>query len=216
MSSNPIENELNQRIGEVLVPRGYRFTMLDKHTEGFVRAGDGIRHSIIIPMWDHAPAFEFSLTTCIRVEAVEAISNLFSGVCPEYHSSSDTCVINLPALVPHLDRLTVYDAATIRQAVDQLAPHITDRILPFLDSHRDVRSLDRLMNQGIPPEQVWGMEGWGSWLLWYAMSAIILARLAQNPDFDELVDRYRHETRDFDDDDKERYEKLVEHLRSLT
>jgi hypothetical protein len=109
----------------------------------------------------------------------------------------------------------VYDAATIRQAVDQLAPHITNEVLPFLDSHRDVRSLDRLMNQGKPPEQVCGMEGRWPWALRYAMSAIILAHLAQNPELEKLTERYWHEIRDFDDDDKERYEKLVEHLRSL-
>jgi hypothetical protein len=216
MGNHPIKNELNHRIGELLVPRGYKLTQIDKYTEGFVRDGAGIRQSIIIPMWDHAPAFQFSLTMCMRVEAVEAISNLFSGVRPEYQANSDTCVINLPAIVPHLDRLTVYDVVTIQQAVDQLALYITNDILPFLDSHRDVKSLDRLMNQGRLPEQVWGMEGWGSWVLWYAMSAIILARSAENPEFDQLVERYRNQIRDFDDDDKERYEKLVEHLRSLT
>lgn len=215
MSDNPIENELNRRIGELLMPRGYKLANLDKHTEGFVRVGEGIRQSIIMPMWDRAPTFEFSLAMCIRVEAVEAISNLFSGVLPEYQASSDTCVIRLKAIVPHLDRLMVYDDATIELAVDQLAPYITNDILPFLDSHRGVKSLDRLMNQGKAPAQVWGMDGWGSWVLWYAMSAVILARLAQNPDFEKLVERHRHEIRDFDDEDKERYEKLVEHLRSL-
>ena len=104
---------------------------------------------------------------------------------------------------------------SLEQAVDQLAPYITNDILPFLDNHQDVKSLDRLMNQGIEPQQVWGREGRGSWLSWYAMSAVILARLAQNPDFDRLVERHRHELHDFDDDDKDRYEKLVEHLRSL-
>ncbi len=96
----------------------------------------------------------------------------------------------------------------------KLAPYITNNILPFLDSRREREELDRLMNQGKEPQQVWGMEGWGSWLFWYARSAVILAHLAQNPDFDKLVER-RRRIRNFDDDDKERYEKLVEHLRSL-
>jgi hypothetical protein len=215
MSDNPIKDELHRQLSERLTPAGYHFKKLDNDVEGFIREVDGIRQMVFAALWDRAPAFEFAIGLGIRVEAVEAISNLFSGVLPEYQSSSDTCVINLKAVVPHLDRFTVYDDATIEQAVDQLAPYITNDILPFLDSHRDVKSLDRLMNQGKPPGQVWGMEGWGSWVLWYAMSAVILARLAQNPDFDKLVGRHRHEIRDFDDDDKERYEKLVEHLRSL-
>jgi hypothetical protein len=117
--------------------------------------------------------------------------------------------MKLAVFVPGLDRLTVYDDATIQRAVDQLTPHITNDILPFFDSHRDVRSLDHLMNhKGLPyrePAYLWA----------FAMHAAIVARLAQNPDFDKLVERYRHEIRDFDDEDKERYEKLIERLRSL-
>ena len=214
MSDNPIEDELHRRFGELLVPAGYNFEKLDNEVDGFVRRGHGIRQMLFFPLWDRAPAHEFTLSLGIRVEAVEAISNRFSGVLPEYQSSSHTCVINLKAIVPHLDRFTVYDA-TIDHAVDQLTPYIANYIFPFIDAHRGVWSLDRLMNQGKPPEQVWGMEGWGSWVLWYAMSASILARLAENAEFDKLVERYRHQIRDFDDD-RERYEKLVKHLRTLT
>ena len=117
--------------------------------------------------------------------------------------------MNLNEFVPDLDRITVSDDATIKQAIGQLAPYITNDIFPFLDSHRDVRSLDHLMNhQGLPyrePAYLWA----------FAMHAVILARLAQNPDFDKLVERYRNEIREWDDDDKDRYEKLVEQLRSL-
>jgi hypothetical protein len=210
MSANAIETELQRRLGELLEPREYKLTKIDPYIEGFVRIGDGFRQSIIIPLRDYADAFQFSLTFGIRLEAVEALFLPFSGILPEYHVSSHTCLMNLNEFVPDLDRLTVYDDATIQRAVDQLTPHITNEILPFFDSHRDVRSLDHLMNRkGLPyrePAYLWA----------FAMHAAIVARLAQNLDFDTLVERYRHEIRDFDDDDKERYEKLVAHLRSLT
>jgi hypothetical protein len=215
MNIKTVEIELNLRLGKLLLPGGYKLTKIDKYTEGFVRTDDGVRQSIVIPLWDHKGEFQFSLTMCIRIEAVEAISNLFSGVLPEYQASSDTCVINLQAIVPELDRLTVWDLPTIQQAVTQLSPYISTRLLPFLDEHRDLRSVDRLLNQDIPLEQIAGMSGKGSWVLWFAMSAIILARLAQNPEFDKLVERYRNEIRIFPKDDQEKYEKLVEYLRSL-
>src|SRR5262245_31867865 len=191
MTANAIKDELNHRIGDLLLSAGYTFKKLESGVEGFVRYGDGIRQTIFIGLWDRAPAFDFTLGLGVRVDAVEAISNQFSGLLPEYQASSDTCVVNLKAVVPHLDRFTVYDAATIEQAVHQMTPYTTNQILPFLDSHRDVKSLDRLMNQGKEPQQVWGREGRGSWLFWFVRSADILARLAQNPDFDKLVERYR-------------------------
>jgi hypothetical protein len=215
MSVNAIKDELHRRLGELLVPEGYKFKKLENDVEGFMRHVDGIRQMLFIGLWDRGLAYEFTLGVGIRVDAVEAIYHLYSEYLPEYQASSDTCVINLKALVPGLDRLTVYDAATIQQAVHQLAPYITNQILPFLDSHRDVRSLDRLLNQGKPAEQVCGVDGRGSWVLSFAMSAVILARLAGNPDFDKLVERYRSEIRDFDDDDQQRYDRLVGYLRSL-
>lgn len=216
MSDNPIKDELDRRLGEILVPAGYTFEKLDNDVEGFVRRADGVRQMVFAALWDRTTAFEFAIGLGIRVEAVEAITKLFSGVLPEYQSSSDTCVINLKAILPQFDRFTVSDEATIGQAIDHLAPSIANYIFPFLDTHRDVASLDRLMNQSKTPQQVWGMEGWGTWMLWYALSAITLARLAKNPEFEKLVELYRHQIRDFDDDDRERYEKLVKHLRSLT
>ncbi len=209
MIANAIETELQRRLGVLLEPRGYKLAKIDPHIEGFVRAGDGIRQSIVVPVWDYADAVQFSLTICTRLEAVEALFLPFSGILPEYHVSSDTCLMKLGAFVPEPERITVYDATTIQMAVEQLSPCIIRQILPFLDEHRDVKSLDHLMNdQGVPHRE--------SAYLWsFAMHAVILARLAQNPDFDRLVERYRNEIREWDDDDKDRYEKLVERLRSL-
>jgi hypothetical protein len=217
MNRKTVEKELDRRFGEVLVPRGYTLTKLDKYTEGFVRTGDGIRQSILIPVLDYAPEFQFSLTMCIRLETVETIFLPLSGILPEDSARSETCIVNIEDIVPGLDLISVYDRASIRQAVAQLAPVISSRILPFLDEHRDVGSLDRWMNQEKPFEEVFEIKGgWGWWIWPFVMHAVILARLTQNPDFNQLAERYRNELRNFPKDDRERYEKLVEHLRSLS
>ena len=122
MTLNPIKDELQRQLGELLIPVGFQFKKLDNDVEGFMREVDGVRQMVFAALWDRAPAFEFAIGLGIRVEAVEAISNLFSGVLPEYQSSSDTCVISLKAIVPHLDRFTVYDDATIEQGIVSRKP----------------------------------------------------------------------------------------------
>ena len=78
MSANAIETELQRRLGELLEPRGYKLTKIDPCIEGFVQIGDGFRQSIVLPMWDYADAFQFSLTFGIRLEAVETLFLPFS------------------------------------------------------------------------------------------------------------------------------------------
>ena len=92
--------------------------------------------------------------------------------------------------------------------VTELAPHLRDRIVPFLDAHQDAKSLDAVMNseagaafdQTNPPYR--------------QMSSLILAHLAGNPRFDELVARYENAAAAWHPDDRKNLAALVERLRA--
>jgi len=47
------------------------------------------------------------------------------------------------------------------------------------------------------------------------MTGIVVAHLAHNNRFEDLVTQYRNEVANFSDIDKQKFEKLVEYLRDL-
>jgi hypothetical protein len=88
----------------------------------------------------------------------------------------------------------------------EVAHVIRNEIIPFLNLHQDVASLDMVMNRSekpltIPMQPYRGMHG------------IILAKLAGNPDFEKLVKRYLDEMESIPHQEKEKFIKLTNYLR---
>ena len=79
----------------VVSPAGFRFK---KATEAFVRKIDGGRQELGLPLVDYNPVFRFSFTLCIRLEAVQEITNRFSGSPSKYHSMTLTSISQLEFL----------------------------------------------------------------------------------------------------------------------
>lgn len=180
--------------------------------DDFVRKIPGGKQRIVVPVVDYRPEYRFSLVLVTRLDAVQEITNQFSGARPAYHSVTSTSMTQLDYFFPGErppKQYSVHDDSDIRAAVADLAPVIREQILPFLDRHQSIQALDAALNgadQRIDTSDISART----------LHAVVLAYLADNPRFEELVARYQAELEKFPAlaKSRERLAQLVEYLRS--
>jgi hypothetical protein len=191
-------------LGKILVDKSFR---LKKSEEGFVRLIPGGRQVIGVPVYDYQSEFEFSLTTCIRLEKVERILHLFLDTPVKDRSESYTTVARLEYFLsgrPSLFKVT--NQQEIEEALAELTPIIRDKMIPFLDQNQDLKALDKIMNHAPKPVDTMNQP-------YRSMGAITLARLTENPDFDRLVVKYQEEIRKCMPIKEQEFNRFVEYLK---
>jgi hypothetical protein len=196
MKKAEVSNLLYAGLDGVVADHGFR---LSRKQEGFVRRIPQGKQCIGVPLVGHNPTYVFSLTLTTRLNAVEEIFNLFSGSPPPYHAMTVTAITQLDYFTKQPK--TEYPVATeadITEAVGGLIPLMQGKVIPFLKDHQDIAAWDKAVNS--PENDVCG----DSTLLadrcnsvdnsnqpYRGMHAVILARLAGNLDFDNIVGRLR-------------------------
>jgi hypothetical protein len=182
------------------------------HNHEYIRVTGEVSQTIVVPLLDYAPIFDFTLTFGFRVEAAEAIFAQFWHVDPEYRAKTRTISVNLVELVPNAGEwIRVSDRLSLVHALAELLPALESDALPFLDAHQDLHTIDSLMN-GVNHE-LFAFSGGP----FYAMSSIIVAHLARNPDRDRLVEAHRQQSwYGGDTQAAEAYDRLVEYLAHLS
>src|SRR5262245_34505623 len=78
-----------------VAPSGFSYVKKDG---SFVRAIDDGRQKLGVALWNYHPLFAFSLTMTVRLDAVQAIVNQFSGSPPRFHSITTTSLTQLEFL----------------------------------------------------------------------------------------------------------------------
>jgi hypothetical protein len=199
--------EVREALYKELVPlfRGFR---LKKSDEGFVRAIPGGTQKIMVPLVDYNPVFIFSLVLCTRLDEVERIFNRFSGSPPKYQAMTLTTMTPLEFFYPSCQGKKEYKVQTaedIAKAVRDLSSAGGNLNL-FLDRHQDVESLDAAMNSADGPRFDKSSDPYR------AMHALILARLAKNPEFEKLAARYEAQAGNWNPVDKQKLDGLVSYL----
>jgi hypothetical protein len=196
MKKSEIIDLIYAGLNGLVAEHGFR---LNRKQEAFVRR---IRHGkqcIVVPLVAHHPAYLFSLTLTTRLDAVEEIFNAFSGSPAKYHSLTVTAITQLDYFTKKpKTEYSVAKEADISDAVDDLSPIIRTRILPFLNEHQDIAAWDKAVNSA--QNDVCGDSSLladrcssvdNSNQPYRGMHAIILARLAGNSDFENIVGRLR-------------------------
>jgi hypothetical protein len=144
-----------------------------------------------MPVAYYPLGFDWSLRFGIKMESVTAIYEKFAPVESKYRSEIDVCGFNLEEVAKVTTSWSAediqYDAKAIRQSVAQLAPILIRDVLPLLDAHRDLASIDDLMNGS--GKSVFSHPAQPG----HSMKAIIVAHLARNPLRDRLIAEYRAE-----------------------
>ncbi len=204
MKKNDVLDLVCADLRSALSETDFRFSR--KH-EGFVRRIPGGDQGIGIPVWRRYLSFELSLVVTIRIDAAERIVGLFSGAPPGHEDEGFTTALRLESFTSGPTLFKVRSDLDIHDACAELLPILRKEIVPFLDSHTDVFALDQVMNGGdhtptIPMQP------------YRAMDAAILAKLADNPRFDSLLQEFLHELRNAHENDREKFTRLAEYLRT--
>jgi hypothetical protein len=203
----------------VVRPAEFRFR---KKAEGFVRTIEGGRQELGIALWNYNPLFRFSLTLCVRLEAVQEIINRFSGSPPEYHGTTLTSVTQLEFLGLPAEGGGVEYRATSEHELAAVLPGVAamvrERVVPFFNEYWDVAALNRGLNPDgaeVVTQLPWPRDRRtfdASQQPYRAMSGAAVARLAGDPRWEKLVGAYRAQVAGMAEDDCKKFESLVAYL----
>lgn len=199
--------EAMDTITKWLVPLvGGKGFVRSKNSEYFIRSISDGRQSIGIAISDYRPLVEIALIVTVRLEAVENVFHLFSGVDPEYRGLSSTIITPFHYFTGGSAEIKVRTIEELVAIFDTWQERMHAEVLPYLDAVTDVASLDRYINVKNdilditqPPYSF--------------MHHIVVAKLAANPNYDNLVSLHRSEMRDMGYE-TELYDRLVDYLSS--
>jgi hypothetical protein len=202
-----------ERMKPLFESRGFRRR---KGEIGLVRAIPGGRQEVGFPVWDYRPIFKFSLVASIRIEDVENLVNMFNEAPAKYHSSTITIATPLEYFLPGAGSdyyvaknwrpYAVTSEAEVDSSCHQLSSIVSNRVIPFLEGHTDVASLDVGVN--CDPVSINNMAQPSK-----GMRRILLAHLNHNPNYQAIVDNEWEEIRQRHQMDQDRFLKLAEYLR---
>lgn len=205
MKRREAQELIYQRLGDLLAGTDFHFK---RNAEGYVRSIPRGRQEIGVAFYDYSPRFEFSIVVTVRLDKVEDITWEFGGTAPEDRSETETVIIRIEYFAPELpSRFEVYSEEHIELAARVLNPIVRGKIIPFLDKHQDVQSLDNALHRSTVPLDT-------SMHPYRGICGITIAKLAENPDFNLLVEKYLAEMHNLPANDRAKFIRLVDYLKS--
>jgi hypothetical protein len=219
-----VKAEVRRMIADALTPvvspAGFRFK---KASEAFIRKVEGGRQELGLPLVDYNPLFEFSFTLCIRLEAVQEITNRFSGSPPKHHSMTLTSItqlefLGLPAKPGRGVNFAVSSEADLMAVMPGNLTMVRERVMPFFEQYRDIAAVNSGLNPegaellfrivGFPDRRAFDATNQP----YRAMTGVVAAYLASDPRFDALVSAYRSQISEMPERDRSKFENLVSYL----
>ena len=219
-----LKTEVRRMIVDAVTPvvsaAGFRFK---KAQEAFVRRIEDGRQELGLPLVDYNPVFQFNFTLCIRLEAVQEITDRFSGSPPKYHSMTLTSItqlefLGLPAKPGRGVKFEVSSEAELMAVMPGVLTMVRDRVLPFFDEYRAIAAVNRGLNPegaervfrivGFPDRRVFDATNQP----YRAMTGLAAAYLAHDPRLDALIDAYRSQISEMPEHDRSKFEKLADFL----
>ncbi|MFZ6659013.1 hypothetical protein, partial [Undibacterium sp. TJN19] len=164
----------------LLARQGFIFK---KSKSAFERNFDGGSHLIVFVTYNYNPEFKFSFYVSVNLDAVSDLNKKIYG--PE--SSCITMHLGSNLLTGTNVNPVVTNFEEFPPLLKELTTQLEQKVLPFLDQCRDPVGVDQKMNPPILPgcDQSERME----------RRALMVAWLANNPNFLNLVDHYRNITK---------------------
>ena len=203
MKKKDVLNLLYSGLFPLLKEVGFK---LKKSEEIFERTIDDKTDSISIAIVDLNPKFIVSITMGIRLESVENIFHKFSGAPEQLQKISTTALIQLEYFTSERPKEFLIEfEKDIGLAVNAFSDVIRKKVLPCFDNNKTVKSLDNVLNVDKTFDS--------TQLLSKAMHSIIIARLADNPDFESISIGYTNSLSAFPDIDQKKYQDLLNNLK---
>src|SRR5215831_18898787 len=148
MKKGEVRTKIYECLEPVLTPGEFR---LKKSHEGFVKRITGGTQTLGVPLWDYNPRFDFSLTMSIRLDAVEEITNRFSGSLPKYHSMTQTVLTQLEHLGLSRCRWQAKTENELEQTLSEVGSVVRESILPFFQRYQDLPAIAAAANPETNP-----------------------------------------------------------------
>jgi hypothetical protein len=219
-----LKTEVRRMIVDAVTPvvsrAGFRFK---KASEAFVRKIDGGRQELGLPLVDYNPVFHFSFTLCMRLEAVQDITNRFSGSPPKYHSTTLTSItqlefLGLAAGPGNRVDFEVSSEAGLMAVIPDVLAMVRERVLPFFEEYRDIAAVNRGLNPegaervfrivGFPDRRAFDATNQP----YRAMTGVVAAFVAKDSRLDALISAYRSQISEMPEHDRSKFENMVNYL----
>lgn len=94
----------------------------------------------------------------------------------------------------------IYTEEDINKMVNEVSKYFIHEALPYLESISNIEKLEQITNKELNP--------------WKKSIGLILAKLVNNPDYENLKNKYRELLKDWNDWDKQELEKVIAFLDS--
>lgn len=200
MKKHELLAELTERFSPLLP--GFR---LRPRQSDFVRATEDGEQVVGFPIVDYRPEFRFSVLFYLRVATVAKLRAALTGALV---GEVSTAVGGLSFFLPgSREEFSVRSREEVVPIVAGLEPTFLNKVIPFLDAHGTLASVERLVNAAghgfdRTPEPFRGMNG------------LVLAFLARSPARWELAANLRAESSRWLATDQENLRRLFEHLKA--
>ncbi len=202
MNKTEVRNSIYAALAPVLLNNGFR---LVRPEQSFVRPISGGWQAIGVALVDYKPKFRISLTISVRIDKVEDIVHLFSGSPPESSKLSSTFRCTMQRFTTHKYFEIITDA-DLKDNLPILTQVSIDRIVPFLDQHKDLDTIAKAMDLTTIPKVVSGAGP--------AMHAATVAWLIRHSQFSAIVSGYQEIMKYLPQDILGRFNGLVQYLQT--
>ncbi len=194
--------------------RGYKYfkskhSFESPHIDGYKFIGIGF--------YNYFPIYELSLIFGVRINIVE---NIYHTAFPEKISDGEKKnTITFTTSYGRLHNIPNYSYERIRskEDIETIALKVTDFFnkegFKYLDDYSDIKKMNEAMNSNPSMRSIHISDMYGQ----LNYKAVIVAKLANNPRYNELVEFYRQEFYPLRDAEqlREKYDQLVDHLKTV-
>ena len=215
---------VTEALTPVVAAAGFQFR---KRSQTFVRKINGGRQEFGLPLVDHDPVFEFSFTLCIRLEAVQEITNRFSDSPPKYHRGTLTSITQLEFLgLPAQQGRGVIYRVDSESELEAILPSVLEmvrlRVLPFFDEYKHIEAVNRGLNpigaehtfQAVWPPDRCAFDATNQ--PYRSITGVAVAHLAGDARLSDLIAAYRAQIQEAQESDRRKFENLVGYLLGQT
>jgi hypothetical protein len=185
MTKRFISSEIRTGLAEILQLDGFvaqKERLIRNHKVGF----DAIDYRVV----DYNPIFQIELSLLIRIEVVEQAVNKFLPeeiINSKYKAKTITIACSYEQLSETgQSYVEISDESKLKSEIDHLGSIIRTKGLTFFEKYRELEEANKLKKNRILKSQ----DGI-NYILTNLMQSLALMRFANDPDFNELSERYR-------------------------
>lgn len=133
-----------------------------------------------------------------------AVGNILNQITPL--NEKDTQIVGIgqadlfEAKKFYILKYDIYNEEDINKMVSEVSKYFIEQALPYLESVSSIEKLEQITNEELNP--------------WKKSIGLILAKLVNNPEYENLKQKYRELLKDWSDWDRKELEKVISFLDS--